>query len=234
MSNAPTGRSWRIVEISATILTCIAALTMVGAVVWDRTHPRTIQAVRPPNRLPSAPISLDGVAVKGQSQAKFAFVIFSDFECPYCGKFAREIWPELNRDYVDSGKVRAAFINAPGRNHARAEKAAQAGECAARQGKFWELHDLMFARQELEEDKIRAAAKTVGVGIRQFDQCLSGQADDKVRADASVARQVSISGTPTFLVGIIGADGQVRVLDRLSGARPISEFKAMLDKLLGT
>lgn len=232
-----TKRSLRsILDVVSTVVMCVAAVSMVGFVIWDRTHPRTFPASggRAPALLPTLPISLDGVPVKGAITASVVLIEFSDFECPYCGRFARETWPELEKQYVQAGKIRVAFLNAPGRNHAQAERAAEAAECAGRQGKFWEMREAVFARQELADDRLRATAASIGVDMSAFERCLAGGAIDKLRADAAVARQVSIGGTPTFFVGVLRSDGQVRVVERLSGAKPIAEFQKVLDKVVAT
>lgn len=222
-----------IIDLVATIVMCIAAVSMVGFVMWDRTHQRTIASGGPPpTPLPTSPISLEGVHTKGATAAKIVLVEFSDFECPYCGRFARETWPELEKQYVQPGRIRVAFLNAPGRNRAQAERAAEAAECAGRQGKFWEMRLALFERQELADGRLRESAASVGVEMGAFERCLAGEATAKVRADVAVARELSISGTPTFFVGLLDKDGQVRVIDRVSGARPIAEFQQVLDKVV--
>jgi protein-disulfide isomerase len=157
---------------------------------------------------------------------------FSDFECRYCARFALETWPDLERQYVETGKIRVAFLNAPGPSHAQAEKAAEAAECAGREGKFWEMRAAIFEQGALAEARLRDVAASLGLEMGAFERCLAGEATAKVRADAAVAREVSLGGTPTFFVGILESDGQVRVIDRISGARPIADFQRALDKVV--
>ena len=84
--------------------------------------------------------------IRGDKNAKVKFVEFSDFECIYCRQFFREAEPQIMKEYVDTGKVLFVFKNYPiFLAHPHAVKAAEAGECAAEQGKFWEMHDAMLS-----------------------------------------------------------------------------------------
>lgn len=90
-------------------------------------------------------VDISGGKTKGDKNAKITLVEFGDFECPYCGDFFREAAPQIMKEYVDTGKVYFVYMNNPiFISHPYAFKAAEAGECASEQGKFWEMHDLMF------------------------------------------------------------------------------------------
>ena len=92
-------------------------------------------------------ISIEGEPVLGNSDAPVTFVEISDFQCPYCGKFARETFTQIKKEYIDNGKVNAVFKNFPLPSHTYSQKAAEAGECANEQGKFWEYQEKLFANQ---------------------------------------------------------------------------------------
>jgi protein-disulfide isomerase len=92
-------------------------------------------------------ISIEGEPVLGNPDAPVTLVEISDFQCPYCGKFARETFPQIKKEYIDAGKVKAVFKNFPLPAHTYAQKAAEAGECANEQGKFWEYQEKLFANQ---------------------------------------------------------------------------------------
>lgn len=95
----------------------------------------------------SATVEIDtsGSQSKGDKNAPVTLIEFADFECPFCEQFFREAKPQIMKEYVDTGKVQFIFMNYPiFLSHPNAVKAAEAGECAAEQGKFWEMHDLMF------------------------------------------------------------------------------------------
>src|SRR6185436_20936742 len=92
--------------------------------------------------VPNFDLTLAGAATKGRASAPLVMLEFSDFECPFCGRYSRETYPQVQREYVDTGKVRYVFRHTPiERIHPQAMKAAEAAECAGTQGKFWEMHD---------------------------------------------------------------------------------------------
>lgn len=90
-------------------------------------------------------IKIEGSPVLGDSNAKVTLVEFSDFECPYCIRHFSQTWPDLKKNYIDTGKVKIVFKYFPLTFHPNAQKAAEAAECANSQGKFWEMHDKIFS-----------------------------------------------------------------------------------------
>jgi protein-disulfide isomerase len=217
----------------------IALVAVAGAVVWSATGRFSGGATRPTSEppraapLPIKPISLAGAEVLGEKSAKVGMVIYSDFQCPYCGKFARETLPALEKQYVDTGKVRLAFRQFPLPIHQFAEKAAEAAECAGREGKFWPFHDLLFAQQDsLDVASLQDRAKRVGLESSTFAKCLDGETAAIVQADKSGGEPLGVSATPTFLLGPILPDGTVHVSQRFSGALPLAQFQAALDRFV--
>jgi protein-disulfide isomerase len=187
----------------------------------------------PSPKPPTEPISLDGAEVSGKPDAKVALVVYSDFQCPYCGQFARNTLPTIQKQYVDSGKVLLAFRELPLDIHPFAQKAAEGALCAGRQGKFWLFHDALFGDQQaLDTPSLRGHAARLGLNAKAFDECLGGQTAATVAADRRNAESFEISGTPTFFVGTIVAPGRVKVADRFSGALPIAQFQTRIDELL--
>jgi protein-disulfide isomerase len=179
-------------------------------------------------------VSLQNAAIKGDPRAKVAIIEYSDFQCPYCGRFARDTLPELEARYLRTGRALLAFRHLPiEQKHPHALNAGVSVECAGRRGKFWEMHDRLFQNQALlDPPNLRAHAQAIGLDASEFDKCLETELVDKVRLDGKAAQALSITGTPTFLIGPVEPDGRVKVLHRLSGTRPIAEFAAVLDGLL--
>jgi len=128
---------------------------------------------------------------------------FSDFECPFCGKFARESGPKFQATFIDTGRVRLGFWHYPiSRIHKNARAASQAAYCAGQQGEFWRMHDLLFARQgQLQPPDLRARADSLGLDVNQFQTCLNSKSADSIEASARAAEGLGITGTPAFLVG---------------------------------
>lgn len=237
----PGSRVTARLELSATVLLIVVALLMGGITVWDRLSPQPTQAagVRPPHTPPppppSDPVSVEDAPILGDRNARVAVIVFSDFECPYCGRSARDVLPEIDRQYLRTGKVFLAWRHYPLPNHKNAFKAAEAAECAARDGKFWALHDWAFRHQAgLDRANLLAAAKTLGLDATAFGACLDGQTSAKVKADLDAAKGFAITGTPTWFVGVVQADARVKVTDRLEGARPFTDFQRAIDKVLAS
>lgn len=227
------GRQQQIVNSQNEILKQIQELK--GSPVGRAAQaPQAPAAPAAPAAPPDFNMRIDGSASKGSDKAKLTLIEFSDFECPFCGNYVRDSYPKLEQDYVNTGKIRYVFRNFPLESiHPRALKAGEAGECARVQGKFWQLHDRLFANQKaLEPAALLEHAKSVGLDMKAFGSCLEGQATAKLRADLDAGRSAGISGTPTFFLGYSQPDGSVHVVEKLVGARPYASFQATLDKML--
>jgi protein-disulfide isomerase len=197
------------------------------------------QAARPaPAPIPAnLALSMEGAAVKGKPDARLTIVEFSDFECPFCGRYSRDTFDQVQRAYVDTGKVRYAFRHYPLESmHPRALKAGVAAECSREQGKFWELHTRLFAdQQKLSDADLRAQAGAAGVNLGAFDRCLAAPPVlAKIRRDLDEGARAGVTGTPFFFLGVAQKDGTVKVLNRLSGAQPFDAFKTAIDALLAS
>jgi protein-disulfide isomerase len=231
-----TGSRWQsIIETLALVVVALAVARM--AIVRPTSaapvgRASAAPARRPDPPLPTDPIALTGAQITGSQTAKVALVIYSDFQCPYCGKFARETMPALQENYVRSGKVLLAFRQMPLPMHQFAQKAAEASECAGRQGKFWPFHDQLFANQQaLDVESLKDRARTVGLDLKGFATCLDGETVGMVKTDRDSADPLGISGTPTFLAGRILPNGRVKVTERFTGAVPFTQFQGILDRL---
>jgi protein-disulfide isomerase len=136
--------------------------------------------------------------------------------------------------YVATGKIRFAFRHYPLPIHSLAQKAAEAAECAGRQGKFWEFHDRLFqSPRSLADSDLHTNANTLSLNTAQFGSCLSEQAAAvKVKEDFDGGRALGITGTPTFFFGMVQSDGRVRAAHRLNGAQSLVSFQSVLDKLV--
>lgn len=178
-------------------------------------------------------IDIADAQMRGDASAKVAIVEFSDFECPFCGRFTIDTLPQLLREYVDTGKVRYVFRNLPLESiHPDAFRAAVAGVCAGEQERFWALHDELFTHQTaLSPDGILTDARTAGLDLPRFQQCQGSAATAaRVRADESQAGQVGANSTPTMFVGIVMPDGsKIRAMRIIRGAQPYETFKAAID-----
>jgi protein-disulfide isomerase len=148
-------------------------------------------------------------------------VEFSDFQCPFCSRVTPTL-DRIKKEYPDD--VRIVFKHLPLSIHPKAPAAHAAAEAAGRQGKFWEMHDKIFANQRnMSEEAYVGYAEELGLDVEQFKKDVaSEEVKGKVRGDASQAAKLGVSGTPAFFV-----NGYY-----LSGAQPFEAFKAKIDEQL--
>lgn len=171
---------------------------------------------------------------QGESTAKLTLVEFLDYQCPYCGRFSRETMPQIDKEYIQTGKVRYVVMNLPMEaTHKSAFKAAEAAACAGEQGKFWEMHDRLFANQQTI-DQWKSHAEAVGLDISKFEACLDGgRQAAQVRSDIAEAQKAGIAGTPSFFLAYTDAKSStIKTVTRLVGSQPYAAFKAAIDKQL--
>lgn len=216
------------------ILSTLAMIVLAGAVVWEGRARLTRGSAQPSVLVPNDPITFEREAALGMPSAKIAIIEYSDFQCPFCGVVARGVVPALIRDYVQPGKALFVFKNLPLPIHPLAMGAAAAAHCAGQQNKFLEMHDLLFgAPSKLADVDLKTAATQIGLDVAAFDSCRNTPSTAKaVQADASEAAALKISGTPTFFFGKVEERSRVRVSSVLSGAKPIEDFKKVIDPLL--
>lgn len=231
------------VKLSTAVL-ALAGLTMVGTqwytVFTIRDLARRVETVdrrtRPQEAppLPAEPLPLRGAPTKGSWSAHVALLEYSDFHCTFCTAFARDTLPQLEQDYVATGKVLFAFRHLPIEElHPHAVAAARAAACAAEQNRFWPMHDWLF-----HHDKGRVAvrynehASELGLAPEAFASCMTTSGAAAVTADIASAAPLRIVGTPTFFVGELRADGTMLVKERIRGAIGVDGFRQSLDKAL--
>lgn len=155
---------------------------------------------------------------KGGDNAVVTIVEFSDFQCHFCGK-AEPTVQQVLKEYGD--KVRFVYRDYPLPNHPEAAKAAEAAHCAGKQGKYWELHGLLFANQAaLGMDAVKGYAQSLGLNSEEFASCVeSGEMAPVVVASLQEGEKAGVNGTPAFFV-----NGRI-----LSGAQPFERFKEVID-----
>lgn len=163
--------------------------------------------------------------ILGSPKAKVVVVEYSDFECPFCGRMFLETIPKLKENFIKTGEVQFIYRHFPLRAiHKNAQKAAEASECAAEQGKFWEYHDIIFARQNLlSESNFKAWALELGLDVGQFGLCLDSEKYiSRVDTDYNEGIALGVNGTPaTFINGKL-----------ISGAVPYEEFERVIKEAL--
>jgi protein-disulfide isomerase len=172
---------------------------------------------------------------RGDPNAKVTLIEISDYQCPFCGRYTRDTLPQVESEYIETGKVKSVFFDMPLESiHKFAFKAAEAASCAGDQGKYWEMHDRLFANQKALEPWT-AHAEAIGLDVSAFEECMkSDKHAAEIRREIAEASRLGITGTPGFLLGRTDPKtSKVRILASLRGARPFADFKREIDKLLG-
>jgi protein-disulfide isomerase len=147
---------------------------------------------------PKLDVAVGNAPVQGPHDAAVTLIEYADYECPYCRKVEPTL-ERLRKQYGD--KVAFAFKNFPLPMHSHAEKAAEAANCAAQQGKFWQFHDKLFSDNSLDVPALKKLAVSTGLDGTKFDKCLdSGQQYDAVQKELAEGTKLGLSGTPSFFV----------------------------------
>jgi protein-disulfide isomerase/plastocyanin len=171
---------------------------------------------------PTVDVSADDDAVKGDENAPVTIIEFSDYQCPFCGRFYEETLPQLEEQYIATGKVKLVHRDFPLESiHPEARPAAEAAECAGDQGKYYEMHDKLYENQQsLSADNYKLWAEEIGLDMDQFNDCVeSNKHAEEVSADLADGSAAGVTGTPGFFI-----NGQL-----LSGAQPFSVFQQIIE-----
>lgn len=176
-------------------------------------------------------IGVDPLASRSKGSPKAPVTVYemSDFQCPFCRSFARETFPQLDRRYIKTGKVRWVFINFPLTSiHPHAAPAAQLALCAAKQGGFWKVHDLLFQYQKTWAPLNEAGpffvslADSAGLSKKALLACVAAPETMKdVKAEAEGAQRAGATSTPSFYI-----EGGL-----MSGALEAGVFSQVIDSI---
>jgi protein-disulfide isomerase len=203
-------------------LDAIATLQAGGAPAAAQQQPQGPQVVE------ANAFTVRAANQRGDPEAKIMVYEYADYQCPFCKRSHDVVGPQLNQQYVDSGKVQVVFKHSAFLGQ-ESIWAAQAAECAADQGQFWEYHDLLFGKQNGEnvgtftKENLIKYAQELKLDAAKFDPCLNNDETlERVKTDTLEGRDAGVTGTPTFFI-----NGQPLV-----GAQPIEAFQQKIDALL--
>ena len=165
----------------------------------------------------------------GNKEAQFIVFEYSDFECPFCGRAYSDAIANLkSSEEFQNGEVSLVYRHFPLNSiHPNAQKAAEASECANRQGKFWEYHDILFENQQaLDIDSLKSHASSLGLDQTKFDSCLdNAEAKEKVDEDLISATSNGGTGTPYFII-LNTENGKTATV---SGAVPYDQIESAIE-----
>jgi protein-disulfide isomerase len=202
----------------------VVSLLGIATLSWVASRPGP-QATRVDPRLP--PLKAEGYLL-GSPTAPVEVIEFGDFECPSCGQFAAVTEPDVRARLINTGQVRLRYIDFPLAMHKNTWDASLAAACANDQGKFWQMHDALFANQDRWNGEatsrprgpIGELAKGIGLDMSKYNACMDADTHrPQIQAHLAEAERRQVASTPTFVFG-----------DKLvPGALPYDKFKAFVD-----
>lgn len=197
-----------------------ATISDIGSRPTDDAPSR--REARAPVRVDPAKLVAPDDPVLGPADAPVTIVEFSDYECPFCGRFFEQTLPVLRNKFGD--KIRLVYKDFPLPMHANAPKAHEAAHCAGEQGKYWQYHDLLFQNQRaLGPDQLRDYARRLNLDEGKFNVCLDGSKyAERVSRGRNLGSESGVTGTPTFFI-----NGEMLV-----GAQPSDVFVAAIERAL--
>lgn len=206
----------------------VVAVVGAGLIGWQASRRSAPTLSLSTVSLPPLVLSGPRGVVMGSDSARVEIAEYSDFECPFCARFAVLVLPDVMQRLVATGRVRWRFMHFPLDNHRASPAAHQASACAKEQEKFWQMHDLVYQHQDQwvsarrPERTLRGLAERLPLDMDRYDACIReqrGWAD--VLADKRLGDSLGVSGTPTVFF-----NGR-----RLSDVPSADQLKAMVDSL---
>jgi protein-disulfide isomerase len=217
------------------VIATLAALALGVVLLRGGDGPDAPAAGSPPESSPSAPPDTweqlvrrepDDPMARGEVDAPVVMVAYSEFQCPFCGKFARDTEPALVEKYVEDGTLRIEWRDFPYLGP-ESELAARAGRAAAAQDRFWEFEEAMYADQlppnsgDLDEDHVAGVADDIGLDVDRFrDDLASPELERAVQEDFAEGQAIGVTGTPAFIINGVP----------VIGAQPTEVFEQTIEK----
>ncbi len=202
-----------------------------------KSDARAASTPRKPIPFEPRDVMITGASVMGETNAKVTLIEYSDYQCIYCARHFRQTMPEIIKHYINEGKVKFVMREFPIPNlQPRAAAASQAALCAGGQGKYWEMHDILFNNQrKMSDDDLRGYASEIGLDASKFNNCLEQKIYvEQIGKDIEEGNAMGVRGTPSFVLGLTGpADSdKIKVTKFVYGARKFAYFAKEIDELL--
>lgn len=197
---------------------------------------KTLVQQRPAKRPPApkrAKANIKDDPSMGSPDAKLVLVEYTDYQCPFCSRHSKNTLPQIKKEFIDKGKLRYVLKDFPLPSHRQARDGAEAAHCAGEEGKYWEMHDLLFANtRQMSLEDLEGHGEGLGLNMKKFKACL---ADDRyikgIEGDVAEGRKGGVTGTPSFLLGTVTGDGVVEGVV-IKGARSYASFKSEIEAQL--
>ena len=189
----------------------LGAIALIGASILGYSMMRKpADVVATDAVVPVTPIGKAEGYLMGKPDAPVKILEFADFECPGCGNFANVTEPDIRKRLIETGLANMTFYDFPLPQHKNSEAASNAAACAADQGKFWEMHDAIFAAQDQWNTEatdnpkpfFQAYAERLGLNVGAWETCYNTRKHQgRILANAAEGQQRKVNSTPTFIIG---------------------------------
>ena len=226
-----------------------AAIIISGTIIYTSSKKENVavnnnnnQPTNLPNPNQPVKVSMDDDAVFGYKNAPLTMIEFSDYECPFCKRHFDQVYSQIKKDYIDTGKVKLVyrdFIAVPSHNPLATSEAMSA-QCAKEQGgdsAYFKFHDELFTMTTsngngLLLNDLPLIASKIGLNVATFKQCLaSNKYKDEIAKDQQDGSAAGVNGTPSFFIGKSTADGTIDG-KIIVGAVPYNDFKVAIEETL--
>lgn len=216
--------------------TALLLAALAGCSLLTQKNAETVSTVGGYGASPAAapPTATDPRSL-GRGDAPIVIIEYSDYQCPFCGQFHVNVLPSLQREYIDTGKVRLIFRDLPLDMHRESVPAAIVAHCAGEQGKFWAMNEALFANQrELGAALYEQLAHDLKLDTDKFNACArSPLTRKKVQAGVQEAKRYDMNGTPSFILGR-SVQGKIEIHRTARGFVNFETFAREIDSLLAT
>jgi protein-disulfide isomerase len=225
----PAWQSPMVLITVAAVAVGLVVVLLASGVLGGRGGGSTGELLIPIRPTPPELVDPTNSRAVGPADAPVTVEVWSDFQCPACGLWARQVEPDLVDEYVKAGTVRLlyrdfAFLDG-GNPSGESQQAAAAARCAGDQGTFWPYHDYLYENQDGENkgafsrERLDEIATAVGLDMAAFGSCMSGSAaTDAVKAETGQGRQAGVGSTPTLAInGVLQRAGALPMEDTGSG-----------------
>jgi protein-disulfide isomerase len=232
----PASTKQEVIELKAQVAEMQQDLAEIKKLLQEGARAPAAAARPAPPAFNPQTVNIGTSPVKGEADAPITLIEYSDYQCPFCARHYRDVLPLLQQEYIDTGKVRFVMRENPLAMHRDAMNASMAALCAGDQGKYWDMHNMLFENpKQLGVDNLKAYAGTLGLDSATFDECLDSKKHEKtVQADLASAAKLGMSGTPGFFIGLTDPDDpdKVNLSVFIKGAQSINQFRGSIDELL--
>ncbi len=219
----------RLLVVICILVSLDIAIELISVFRATTTPQREVVRMAPPQTV----VDVSNHPILGKGDTSTVLVEFSDFECPFCKRHATGVLKQIEEGLIMTGKVKYVFLHNPLTVHPNARVLAAGAMCVGGE-RFWDMHDALFEKAGTSKEELAQLAVGFGIDRIRFDSCINDPGTDKlVSTDSTTARNLGLSSTPSFALGVLNGQGKVVVKEFLIGAQPFEVFRKEILRVHG-